>query len=435
MPDTRASNPTSSGPSLLDKSTARPADVDMAIFEKNQAQSGSATSGGSQKSQGAVNSNYLEECRRDNPSPADEKTAKRTVTLSDCRIDTPQEDLATDQPFKMSCIATSSDGKPVTSGVTFRLYCTLPDGTEEDTGLAKVGKREGDRICAEGTLYSPKKLVEWGEMLKYRVVAEQGGAAEKDKSRDVNVVGYMPPNPVAVWELSDDCFESRTSFILPKAREVFYEIEKVNVIQRGWKIAIIGLGDSILAGRRAYATQCFLSNESDKYEKEIITPEGNLQWHEFVALKMIDHLEKVNVSINFAEEVCSKYIYSISKSFFDDQIYIKSPYTATPSCSICSDERDKVTHDLVSASTSLPSTTGPSKNRIDAKVFVVAFTQLPNTILIPCIPWQFGSARCYLQQSGHSGSVQTESTPTQQKCKLLNRITNTAAKNQGCHND
>ncbi|MEN9306435.1 MAG: hypothetical protein RL173_367 [Fibrobacterota bacterium] len=226
MPDTRASNPTSSGPSLLDKSTARPGEVDMAIFEKNQAQSGSATSGGSQKSQGAVNANYLEECRRDNPTPADEKSAKRTVTLSDCRIDTPSEDLATDQPFKMSCVATSSNGKPVTGGVTFRLFCTLPDGTEEDTGLAKVGNREGDRICAEGTLYSPKKLVKWGVELKYRVVAEHGDAVEKEKSGVVEVVGYMPPKPVAVWEIHEEVFLNRTALLSTRFKIIAEEVCK-----------------------------------------------------------------------------------------------------------------------------------------------------------------------------------------------------------------
>jgi|GEM_PF-7100077 hypothetical protein len=210
MPDTRASNPTSSGPSLLDKSTARPADVDMAIFEKKQAQSGSSTSGGSQKSQGAVNPSYLEECRRDNPAPADEKTAKRTVTLSDCRIDTPQEDLATDQPFKMSCVATSSDGKPVRGPVIFRLFVTHPDSKVENTCHSAESMSKDGRFTAEGTLISPNPPIEWGAELKYHVVAEHTQAAEKAESGVVDVVGYMPPKPVAVWHIPLTHFHENT---------------------------------------------------------------------------------------------------------------------------------------------------------------------------------------------------------------------------------
>ncbi|MEK7394160.1 MAG: DUF2235 domain-containing protein, partial [Fibrobacterota bacterium] len=54
-----SSHPTN-GPSLLDKSKATPASVDMAIFEKKQAPAG----------QGTVSSDYLARCREEDPWPA-----------------------------------------------------------------------------------------------------------------------------------------------------------------------------------------------------------------------------------------------------------------------------------------------------------------------------------------------------------------------------
>ena len=335
MPDTRASNPTSSGPSLLDKSTARPADVDMAIFEKNQAQSGSASTGGSQKSQGAVNSNYLEECRRDNPSPADEKTAKRTVTLSDCRIDTPQEDLATDQPFKMSCVATSSDGKPVTSGVTFRLYCTLPDGTEEDTGLAKVGKREGDRICAEGTLYSPKKLVEWGEELKYRVVAEQTRVTKNEDSGKVEVKAHIPPKPIASLIVESDDFFPDSVLILPSAKQKFTELKSLIDAHERVAISITGIGPLNLAGRRAFAVFSFLLGLYRFYETHLLSADGPSEWIEFCALIMNQHIHDSGVSFALNASTTEAYVKDLCSIDIKPQQIINHPNSAPLQCKKC----------------------------------------------------------------------------------------------------
>lgn len=226
--DPRAQNPTAltgpTGPSLLDQSKATPADINPEIFKSRNPER--------QPTEGTVSSDYLKRTREEDPWPAESSCAPKTntpaktatVTLSDCRIDTPTEDLATDQPFQMSCQATTSDGSPPKGDIRFKLYCTLPDGTEEFTNHTVIGKRNGDRYAAEGTLFSPKKPVEWGAPLKYHVVAEHPGAAEKEKSGVAEVVGYMPPKALAVWSLGGIHFAPDSSFLLPSAVIPFDEL-------------------------------------------------------------------------------------------------------------------------------------------------------------------------------------------------------------------
>ena len=65
------------GSSLLDKSTAHPGSIDKSIFEK-KAKPGSGTTTG----QGSENPNYLQECRADNPEPAQASDSQPQVALS-----------------------------------------------------------------------------------------------------------------------------------------------------------------------------------------------------------------------------------------------------------------------------------------------------------------------------------------------------------------
>lgn len=207
--------------SLLDKSTAHSHSIDMRIFDKKNADS---PANGAPIDQGAVNPNHLKECREEDPWPADSSCAPRSaarsraganVVLSDCRIDTPEEDLATDQPFTMSCEARSQDGNPITGSVYFRLFCiTAPDKPPEDTHHAVAGKLKDGRFRAEGTLFSPISRVEWGAPLKYHVVAQHSAAKEKAKSPEVGVEAYVPPKPSTIWSLGEDLLKKTLHLFL-----------------------------------------------------------------------------------------------------------------------------------------------------------------------------------------------------------------------------
>lgn len=260
----RAENPNSlsgpTGPSLLDQSNATPADINPEIFKSRNPER--------QPTEGTVSSDYLKRTREEDPWPAESSCAPKTntpaktatVTLSDCRIDTPTEDLATDQPFQMSCQATTTDGSPLKGDIRFKLYCTLPDGTEEFTNHTVIGKRKGDRYAAEGTLFSPKKPVEWGAPLKYHLTAEHPGAGEKAKSGVAEVVGYMPPKPLAVWGIDQRFFDHETSFILPEAKDRFRELHEFLMMDVRPLLAIFAHDTTLvptLASRRLASQRAF----------------------------------------------------------------------------------------------------------------------------------------------------------------------------------
>lgn len=228
----RATNPTSlngpTGPSLLDQSKATPSDINPEIFKSRNPER--------QPTEGTVSSDYLKRTREEDPWPAESSCAPKsntsaktaTVTLSDCRIDTPTEDLATDQPFQMSCQATTTDGSPLKGDIRFKLYCTLPDGTEEFTNHTVIAKRNGERYSAEGTLFSPKKPVEWGASLKYHVVAEHYGSrgqADGVRSTHTYDVQQCPlPNPVDTWCMPTHYFEPGSTSIKQQASELFEDL-------------------------------------------------------------------------------------------------------------------------------------------------------------------------------------------------------------------
>lgn len=85
--------------------------------------------------------------------------------------------------------------------------------------------------------------MEWGAPLKYYVTAEHPGAGEKAKSGVAEVVGYMPPKPVAVWTLEESYFQPSTSFILPHAVEEFETLRDILDTYPDSMLAIFGHSD------------------------------------------------------------------------------------------------------------------------------------------------------------------------------------------------
>lgn len=342
MPITpRAVNPINaagSSGSLLDSSTAKPHSIDMRIFDKKSA-NGSAN--GAPIGQGTVNPSYLKECREEDPWPADSSCApgsaarsraSANVVLSDCRIDTPEEDLATDQPFSMSCEARSQDGNPITGSVCFRLFCiTAPDKPPEDTYHTVEGKLKEGHFRAEGTLFSPISRVEWGAPLKYHVVAQHSAAKEKAKSADVGVEAYVPPKPVAIWVLSDEHFDVRSSFIWLSASEKFSELKKLLESHSDSLLLVLGHCESggsedeneELSARIAFALY-FLLTIDDIGCQTITSSSGNAEWQSWLwgAITMIGYEEAQ--SLTYAE-ILRRYSHLLNAPHLQKESFLGDP--------------------------------------------------------------------------------------------------------------
>ena len=268
MNSPRASNPTT-GTSLLDRSSAHPGSIDMAIFQKK---SGGGAGSGQTTGQGTVNSNYLKECREDNPEPSAQDAAA-TATLLNCKIDTPPEKLVVDQPFEMSVEAT---GEGVAGGaITFRLFCATAsaDGKEtfEDQSAVWSARAKDGKATFQGELLSPKKSVPLGTKLKYYVQASHPNAKEKADSPKVEAVFGKPPEVLAIWSLGAVHFGFGSSFIMPTVAAEVSHLKKLLDQHSGSALAIFGHADPVgdddsnkkLSGRRAYALHCLLTRNAD----------------------------------------------------------------------------------------------------------------------------------------------------------------------------
>lgn len=255
---------------LMDRSNAHPGNIDKSFFAKTSGSgSGSGASGARATNQGTVNSNYLRECREDNPEPAQQDARSRPVVLGKCRIETPPDKLATDQPFEMSVEVATDDGKPAAGEVRFRLFCgtTKPDGTEssQDQSLVFSGDARNGKAVAKGTLVSPRQPVPAGTVLKYHVVAEHLDAKENSESPKVEVEALKPPQPMAASTLDAGHFGFGGFFILPSATERIAEFQKRRGAAPGAAIAVFGHGTQALeaeSGRRAFATRCLLTKDA-----------------------------------------------------------------------------------------------------------------------------------------------------------------------------
>ncbi|MEN9306430.1 MAG: hypothetical protein RL173_362 [Fibrobacterota bacterium] len=265
MTDSRATNPTSSGPSLLDRSTAKPGDVDMSIFDKKKGQSASGQGGG-QNGQGTVNSEYLKETREDDPWPAGSSgaspggtTAQSTkkVELSSCKISTPVEELATDKPFEATCDVKVLDPSkpPENFTVHFKLFASIAqeDGSFGTAQFMEV-KAEGaanktdatQTVKAKANLVSPTPPVKRGTKIRYYVEAEHWDCPGVTlKSDEVEVVNVLLPKPVTNWALHPNHFDFDSSAILPTAAKDFPQLKKMLDANPDTLLAIFGHADPV----------------------------------------------------------------------------------------------------------------------------------------------------------------------------------------------
>jgi outer membrane protein OmpA-like peptidoglycan-associated protein len=241
----------------------------MAIFQKK---SGGGAGSGQTTGQGSVNSNYLKECREDNPEPSTQDAAA-TATLLNCKIDTPPEKLVVDQPFEMSVEAT---GEGVAgAAITFRLFCAIAsaDGKEtfEDQSAVWSARAKDGKATFRGELLSPKKSVPLGTKLKYYVQASHPNAKEKADSPKVEAIFGKPPEVLAIWSLGAVHFGFGSSFIMPTVAAEVSHLKKLLDQHSGSALAIFGHADPVgdddsnkkLSGRRAYALHCLLTRNAD----------------------------------------------------------------------------------------------------------------------------------------------------------------------------
>jgi outer membrane protein OmpA-like peptidoglycan-associated protein len=310
---TRAENPTS-GASLLEKSKAKPVSVDMSIFEKKGSRSGGA-GGSSSVGQGTTSSDYLQRTREDNPAPPAESPTE-SVTLSNCKITTPPEKLAPEQPFEMSVDAKAAAGEP-SGKVVFKLFCTMTksDGTEEcqDQSAPVEAQIKNGIATATGTLVSPKSPVPAGTKLKYHVAAEHPLAKEKADSAKAEVAADTPPQPLAVWSLGAVHFGFDSSFVLPTAAEKLAEFKKTISAHAGAAVAVFGHADPIgdddynkkLSGRRAYSVFCLLSHDIDGWAELSNGTDGD-KWDLRATQTMLSHLKAKSGALYYGSAIDGK---------------------------------------------------------------------------------------------------------------------------------
>jgi len=264
---TRAINPT--GAMLHhDRSSAKPGGIDAPVSERK---SGKASIGSANA--GTVNSDYLKECREDNPEPEATESKTESVVLGNCKIATPPENLVLDQPFDMVVEAKNGSGQAAGQAV-FRLFCTIPDHAGgpsrcEDQQLSFSGNISNGEAKASGKLVSPKDPVAAGTKLQYHVVAEHPDANQKCESPKAEVEAGKTPKPVAVWSLGAVHFGFDSSFVLPSAAAQIADF-KVKIAQNpGAAVAVFGHADPVgedesnkgLSGRRAFAVWCLLAKD------------------------------------------------------------------------------------------------------------------------------------------------------------------------------
>lgn len=287
----RADNPVPFGASLLDKSTAKPGSIDMDIFAPKRATA----------REGSTSSDYLRKTREENSEPETTAESADSVQLSGCKIDTPPEELATDQPFEMSVEVKSQSGE-ASGTVTFQLLCALPkpDGSEEvqDQSSPTQASISKGSAKARGTLVSPKTPVASGTRLKYHVVAEHPAASEKSESPKIEVEAGKPPKPLAIWTLEAVHFGFDSSFILPGAAGEIASLGSLLEQHPGAAAAVFGHADPVgkddfnktLSGRRAYATYCLLTKDSEGWLELAKGGEGD-KWDLRTTQTMLAHLD------------------------------------------------------------------------------------------------------------------------------------------------
>jgi hypothetical protein len=183
-----SNTPSLFGSRLLDQSKAHPGNIDLSIFQPKAKPVG----------QGTTSSDYLQKTREDNPEPETDDKAKAKVQLSNCKFETPADQLVVSEPFDMSCEvkATGSDA-PTKLRVSFRLFVSYENDkgatVEEDLKAYWDGYLQAQTgsqtVKAKGILFRPNAPL--GTKLQYKLVAEHMECPDKAESPVVEVVAKL----------------------------------------------------------------------------------------------------------------------------------------------------------------------------------------------------------------------------------------------------
>lgn len=182
----RATNPF--GPSLLDKSTAHPGNVDMSIFEKKQ-------SGSASRAEGTTSSDYLDQTKKDNPDP-EQETDSAGIILSGCKFTTPADQLAVEKEFQAECtVKLSGDNPPDVTEVFFAVKMTWTDkdgaqqeedGAEEFSAKLDPSQKE-QTVTVKAELPRPPSFPDPGIKIKYKLVASHTETDSTSESDEVEL--------------------------------------------------------------------------------------------------------------------------------------------------------------------------------------------------------------------------------------------------------
>jgi hypothetical protein len=187
----RASNP-DTGASLLDRSTAKPGSLDLSIFEKN---SKAGSSRGRPIGQGTVNSNYLQQCREDNPAPPP-AAKKASIRLSKCKISTSKEKLNIDKPFDITCqVEFINDYTPTNAKVSIS-FVTRIEGKDYECrekfyGIIDLGIKD-QSVLVSDKLPKPPIKPHNGETVTYIAIMRHPEAENEVQSDPIDIIVTDP---------------------------------------------------------------------------------------------------------------------------------------------------------------------------------------------------------------------------------------------------
>jgi len=192
----RASNP--SGSSLLDKSTAHPGNVDMSIFDKKSGQNANERIG-----QGKVSSNYLQQCREDNPEPPP-AAARASVQLSECKINTPSDRLDVGKDFEVLCRVDFINDYTPTNAKVILSFITKFEELEEEcegsfSGILNLDTKS-QTMAITGKLPSPPSKPNKGTKVRYIAKVGHKEAEKVELSSPVELIITYSDNESDVGE-------------------------------------------------------------------------------------------------------------------------------------------------------------------------------------------------------------------------------------------
>lgn len=265
MSDFRANY--NSGPSLLDKSTAKPGSVDMSIFESKK-----------KLAPGLVSSNYLEQCRKDNPEPVSK--AIYTLVLSDCRLISDPDEFQNGEEFRASChCKLINNYNPTKLIAVFTIECSYNSGdkevkvtySDEFPSLLEFGKSE-QILNVKGIVPSRKEAVAPGTKFRYRIKVfhpeaekpEYSEYFEFQKNADCHAFSLNPicfPNGSHIscigpeWEII--CFLSDVFDFYEENPDSYVLVVSVNG----------GRGQSDLSLLRGKLISCLIAQDFETYGK------------------------------------------------------------------------------------------------------------------------------------------------------------------------